>query len=172
MEFGMRRQNALVVMVLAGLLATWTGCDRGTAEKQAPPTATVAATAGDAAATQPAPSTSGAVAYYFHRTLRCKTCLAIESLAKEALEAAFADALKDGRLVWRPTDIEQPGNEHFAEDFALTTSSLVIASYRDGELVEWELLPEVWELVDDPLRFQEYVWMAVQPFVPAAESSS
>ncbi len=113
---------------------------------------------------QAAPA-NGVVAYYFHRTLRCQTCLAIEAAAKEAIETAYLDALNDGRLVWQPVNYQALGNEHFERDFALNTSTLVIVEMQDGNLVRWKKLPRVWELVGDTGKFQEYVWAEVAEYV-------
>ena len=66
------------------------------------------------------------VAYYFHRTMRCPTCLSIEKQAREAIEAGFAGELEDGTVAWQAVNIEEPGNEHFEKDFELTSSALVL----------------------------------------------
>jgi hypothetical protein len=118
-----------------------------------------------AAATQPAIPTDGVVAYYFHRTLRCMTCLAIEKGAKEAIEAAFQGAIDSGRLAWLPVDYQAPANWHFAMDYALETSTLVLVEMRGGKPVRWKALPKTWELIENPGRFQEYVWAEVEEYL-------
>ncbi|HRW51891.1 MAG TPA: hypothetical protein P5081_03335, partial [Phycisphaerae bacterium] len=50
------------------------------------------------------------IAYYFHNTQRCKTCLAIEERSKSALDEAFAPAMESGALVWRAINMETPPN--------------------------------------------------------------
>ena len=180
----------LLVMLFAGSMALLTaaGCDRQAppptaAPRVAPadPTPPVTAKneaparsadppAGPAAATtsrapgEPAVPANGVIAYYFHRTLRCQTCLAIEQNAKEAIETAYSDALDDGRLVWQPVNYQASGNEHFEKDFALDTSTLVLVEMQNGKQVRWKKLPEVWELVGDLAKFQEYVWAEVAEY--------
>ncbi len=87
------------------------------------------------------------VAYYFHGNVRCTTCRTIESYAKEAIHTGFADALKDGRLEWRVVNVEDPDNDHFVQDFQLSTRSVVLERIADGKPQEWKNLPRVWELV-------------------------
>jgi len=117
------------------------------------------------ASTQPNIPANGVVAYYFHRTLRCMTCLAIEKNAKEAIEIAYLDALNDGRLAWLPVDYEAPANWHFAKDYALETSTLVLVEMRGGKPARWKALPKTWELIGDPGGFQEYVWAEVKEYL-------
>jgi hypothetical protein len=111
-----------------------------------------------------APST-GVVAYYFHGDFRCRTCLAIERQAHETITADFADELASGRLTWRALNVEQPGNEHFVEDFKLVTRSLVLVSYRDGRVQRFQNLDKVWQLVRDEELFSQYVRESTRAFL-------
>jgi hypothetical protein len=113
----------------------------------------------------PAPTSTAAapadppkfVAYYFHRTVRCPTCLSIEKQAQAAIEEAYAPELSAGLLEWRPVNIEESGNAHFEADFALEAQSLVLVETAGGHVTRWKNLKRVWELVEDPLSFPVYV---------------
>lgn len=105
------------------------------------------------------------VAYYFHRTMRCPTCLSIEEQAHEAIKAGYGQELRAGRLEWHAINIEAPGNEHFEQDFELETSSLILAEVVNDEVMRWKNLTSVWELVEDPPAFQEYVWTELADFL-------
>lgn len=105
------------------------------------------------------------IAYYFHRTQRCYTCLTIERYAEEALKAAFPKSLNSGELEWRTVNLEEPANEHFVEDFQLAASSLVLVDTQDGKQKEWRNLERVWELVGDELEFKAYVEAQAMPFL-------
>ena len=126
-----------------------------------------AAPAVDAAgpAEAPGPPAHKLIAYYFHRIQRCKTCLAIETYAKEALEESFSKAIASGELEWRAVNVEEPANEHFVIDFGLTSSALVLVNMHDGEQGEWRNLEQVWELVGDELKFKAYVTAEAMPFL-------
>jgi hypothetical protein len=105
------------------------------------------------------------IAYYFHRTLRCPTCLAIEEQARKAVEEGYDEELAAGKLKWRAVNIEAEGNEHFEKDFELSTSSLVLVEMKGDEVVQWKDLAKVWELVHDEPAFQKYVWAEVTAFL-------
>ena len=105
------------------------------------------------------------IAYYFHRTQRCRTCLTIEAYAKETLKSAFPAAIKTGELEFRTVDLDEPANEHFVADYELAASSLVLVAFQDGKQTEWRNLQRVWELVGDELKFKAYVESEAMPFL-------
>ncbi|HUT29415.1 MAG TPA: nitrophenyl compound nitroreductase subunit ArsF family protein [Sedimentisphaerales bacterium] len=97
------------------------------------------------------------VAYYFHRTFRCPSCLAIEALSLEALQSGFEQALRDGTMEWVTVNVDEPGGEDFVNEFDLATSSLVIVEMESKKQVKWKKLEEVWKLKDDRDAFVQYV---------------
>ena len=105
------------------------------------------------------------VAYYFHGNLRCRTCRTIEAYSEEAIRSEFADELGSGRLAWRVVNVEEPENEHFVKDFELVTRSLVLTEYEDGEVIHWENLKQVWQLVRDKEQFLDYVHSSTREFL-------
>ena len=105
------------------------------------------------------------IAYYFHRTQRCRTCLTIEAYAEDVLKDAFPEALRTGQLEFRTVDLEEPANEHFVADYELAASSLVLVAFQDGKQTEWRNLQRVWELVGDELKFKAYVESEAMPFL-------
>ncbi len=98
------------------------------------------------------------VVYYFHGNVRCDTCRKIETLANESLKTHFSDALKNGRLEWRVINTEEPSNEHFVDEFDLTSSSVVVAHMDHGGLRNWKNLDQIWELVAEGKDvFESYI---------------
>ena len=97
------------------------------------------------------------VAYYFHATQRCATCMAIESYSKEALQTKFGEQLKTGVIEWRAVDVQQPENRHFIRDYRLYTSSLVLVKFNNGKKGEWRTLDKTWSLVRKKSDFFQYV---------------
>lgn len=97
------------------------------------------------------------VAYYFHRTQRCRTCLTIEAYAEEALREEFPEAFETGELEWQAVNIEESPNEHFVTEYELTTSTLVMVLLENGVQQRWKSLDQVWELVSDEWVFKDYV---------------
>ncbi len=115
-----------------------------------------------------APAPDKVVAYYFHATVRCVTCRTIESYSREAIEQAFGKELKDGRLEWKPVNIQLPENRHFIREYQLYTRSLVIVRFRGGKQVEWRNLEKVWELVGNKAGFLQYVQSKVRAYLGAS----
>lgn len=117
----------------------------------------------------PAPAsaivTNRVIAYYFHTTQRCASCRAIEANSREALESAFGDQLKDGRLIWRVVNVDTKGNEHFMTDYKLYTKSVVLVHQVGGKTTEWKNLPKVWELLTDKPAFHAYVQGEVRGYL-------
>jgi hypothetical protein len=100
---------------------------------------------------------STVIAYYFHGTRRCKTCLTIEAYADESIKAGFPQELETGRLTWRVVNVEKPENEHFVRDFELATRSVVLVEVMDGKTEKWKSLDKVWKLVGDKKAFVAYI---------------
>lgn len=110
------------------------------------------------------------VAYYFHGNMRCMTCRAIEAYAKEAIVTGFPEALKDGRLEWGVLNVEEPGNDHYIQDFQLTTRSVVLERLADGKRQDWKNLQRVWELVrGDKESFLKYIQDETRAYLEAAD---
>jgi len=121
--------------------------------------ATVALAAPPAAVEEPATTstTDGVVAFYFHGNVRCATCRKIEAFTDEAIHSGFGKALENGSLAWSVVNVDDPLNKHFIEDFQLVTRSVVLAEYRDGNVVRWKNLNKVWLLVRDQDAFADYI---------------
>jgi hypothetical protein len=113
----------------------------------------------------PAAAGRQVMVYYFHRTARCPTCLKIEALAKQEVEASFAAELKQGDLKFQSLNVEEAGNEHFVKDYDLVSQSLVLVDYRNGVPGRWKSLDAVWDLVHAEEDFARYVRDEVQAFV-------
>jgi hypothetical protein len=108
------------------------------------------------------------IAYYFHGEARCPTCIKIETYSHDAVQKGFADALKDGRLRWRMVNFDEKPNNHFVEDYQLTSASVVLVDLRDGREVAWKNLPEVWDLTHDKALFTQYVQKEVNSYLKSS----
>jgi hypothetical protein len=107
------------------------------------------------------------IAYYFHTTQRCASCRKIEAYTHEAIEAAFAQELADGRLTWWPVNIDEKENKHFVKDYRLFTKSLVLVEEKDGVRLRWNNLARVWQLLDDKENFLRYVQSETRAYLEA-----
>jgi hypothetical protein len=118
----------------------------------------------------PAPAATNApnqqvIAYYFHGTVRCETCLKIERQAREVIEQRFKPELDAQRLVFLPLNYDLPENAHFLQDYKLPCPSLVLVRQKDGKDEKWTLLGDTWQLVHDPVKFNSYIETEVSKFL-------
>ena len=97
------------------------------------------------------------VAFYLHGTMRCPTCLNMERMAREAVEATFAEELAGGGVAWRAINTDEPENAHYAKDFELVSSGVVVAREREGTILQWRNLSKIWDLNGDEGQFKAYV---------------
>jgi thioredoxin 1 len=105
------------------------------------------------------------IVYYFHRTLRCETCLAIERQAAEVIAGTFADELASGELGWRVVNFDLEEHRHFESQFDLMMSSLVIAADEHDGDDRWVMLHDVWDHVDTGEPFQRYIESNVRAYL-------
>jgi hypothetical protein len=152
--------------IIAGIfvMICFLSCQAGQQRSQKPPTAkdVAAASAQNEAKKSDDPKTPAIVenkivVYYFRTTMRCPTCLKLESYAKSEIETAFADAIKKGKLEWKTVNVEDKGNEHFVDDYKLYTKSVIVSNLKDGRESSWKNLDRIWQLVHEEARYREYI---------------
>jgi hypothetical protein len=105
------------------------------------------------------------IAYYFHGTVRCETCLKIEQQAKAVIERKFKTELDAHRLVFKPVNYDLPENAHFLLDYKLPCPSLVLVRQTGGKDDQWTLLGDTWQLVEDTVKFNTYIETEVNKFL-------
>jgi hypothetical protein len=127
---------------------------------------------GEAAPSTPATSEAAAasaehhiVAYYLHGNTRCPSCIKIESFADAAVHERFAPELEGGRLEWRVVNYEEPGNEHYWQDFELEVKTVVLQDLVGGEQVRYKRLDRVWDLLADENAFGDYIEEEVRQYL-------
>lgn len=99
------------------------------------------------------------VLYYFHRTLRCESCLATEALLAETVQTFYGDELASGTLVWLPRNLDDPENARFEEQFALEYNTAVVVRMDGREIASWKHLDKLWEFLDQKDEFLAYTRM-------------
>jgi hypothetical protein len=158
----MKKNKVILRVVLLAFVAAAIGTmflrDRASSSSSQAASKTMAA---------PAPEGSGFVAYYFHGTRRCPTCRAIEAQAQETINTRFAEEVRQGRLTWAAVNLEDIGNDHYATDYGVTGSTLVIAELRGGRPVRFAKLEQTWRLVRNKPAFVDYVTDVVTAFLKA-----
>jgi hypothetical protein len=97
------------------------------------------------------------VVYYFHGNKRCRTCRTIEAYTAEAIKTGFEDELQSGRLEWKVVNVDDAENEHFVQDYQLTTRTVVLVDIDQGNERKWTKLERVWDLVQNKEEFVDYI---------------
>ena len=105
------------------------------------------------------------IVYYFHGTYRCVSCTKIEKWSYEAIKDSFPKALKEGRLLWKPINVEKPENRHFVNEYSLFTKSLIITEVQGEKQTKWKNLDKVWRLLRDQEKFSAYVTQEVKIYM-------
>ncbi|HNY40267.1 MAG TPA: nitrophenyl compound nitroreductase subunit ArsF family protein [Bryobacteraceae bacterium] len=112
-----------------------------------------------------AQQTGKIIAYYFHVTVRCTTCRAIESYSKEVIHSRFSKELASGQMEWRLVNVQLPENRHYVQDYQLFTKSLVLVHMQGGQQKEFKVLNDTWELVGNKAAMQGYVEKEVRDYL-------
>ena len=113
----------------------------------------------------PAENSPTVIAYYFHRTMRCPTCLAIEANTARVIEENYPQHIADGTLMWIPFNLDDPGGEEFEKEFDVSASTLVLSKMTNGNNTEYKKLEKVWDLIGNPVKFDDYVQGKVKQFL-------
>lgn len=103
--------------------------------------------------------------YYFHGKVRCHSCNMIEKLTVETIGTSFPEELEKGRLKLSVVNVSDRENEHFVQDYRLYSQSVILSEMKEGEQVSWKNLIRVWELLNNEVKFKDYVRMEVNAFL-------
>lgn len=110
------------------------------------------------------------VVYYFHTSMRCRTCHLLETYAKQAVDSVFADELQAGTVVFTPLNVEEDRNKHFMQDYKLHTKSVVVSVLgEDGAELRWKNLDQIWNLVRSEDKYKQYVVKEIRALREGAE---
>jgi hypothetical protein len=175
MKYAELGRSVLVGALVFSVVGNFTACQSAEGSGSGSKKATAATAAPKAATTQSTPSTPAAAAtqsaqrklvvYYLHGTYRCPSCNKIESLTKEAVQEGFAQAIAKGRVELRVLNVEEPGNEHFVQDYKLYTKSVVLSDLKDGKELKWKNLEQVWTLLGNETKFIDYIQKEMKSYL-------
>lgn len=69
---------------------------------------------------------------YFHRTVRCSTCIHAEELTRYTVETHFKDDLASGKLTFQSLDVQDSENAAIVQKYGAYGSQLFITTVKDG----------------------------------------
>lgn len=102
---------------------------------------------------------------YFISGERCENCRKIEALAQETVAREFAADEAAKRVVFRVVDTGAPGQAHFVKDYQLTEKMVVLCHRVDGKETEWRAMEKIWDLLDDPDGFRNYLAEGIRGYL-------
>jgi hypothetical protein len=108
--------------------------------------------------------------YYLHSTFRCVTCNTIEKLTRELLDNAYGKELAEGKVHWIEADFQK--NEVLAKQFEVIASCVVVAEVKDGAVVGYQRLDDVWTQMQDPAAFHRYVVSGIDKYLQRVRGQS
>jgi hypothetical protein len=94
--------------------------------------------------------------YHFHGTHQCPSCIAVGELAEKTVNTYFKDELKSGKLVFGHINGELPENKGLVEKYGVTSSSLWIGTYANGEFHR-EQNVNVWYKINNEEEYMAYL---------------
>ena len=71
--------------------------------------------------------------YYFHGTMRCPTCLAVEEQTRKTLDENFTEEMKSGTVKLQVLNLEEKENKDLTEKFQIGWSSLILFVPESGK---------------------------------------
>ncbi|OGR81346.1 MAG: hypothetical protein A2X32_11010 [Elusimicrobia bacterium GWC2_64_44] len=102
-------------------------------------------------------SQNTAVVYYFYTNTRCASCTQLEAYTREAVETLLSAGYKGWRVEFKGVNVEEPGNEHFTQDYRLESKAVIVQKFSGGKPLDWVKLDKVWILLGDNAAFVNYV---------------
>jgi hypothetical protein len=97
------------------------------------------------------------LAYYFHRTLRCHSCLLMETTVAREIEEHFSRQIQEGQVVWTSVDIEDPSAEALRQQLDVRSNGWVLARVEHGVYKDSKSLDKLWGLLGRPDDFSKCV---------------
>jgi hypothetical protein len=104
------------------------------------------------------------VVMYFHRTVRCPTCLKMGSYSEEAIKGGFAESIKESKVEFHYVDFQDARNAALAKGYKVGGPALIVAKVVGNKAVEYKNLTDIWTKVGDKAAFIDYVQSNVKTY--------
>jgi cytochrome c-type biogenesis protein len=108
---------------------------------------------------------------YFHPRFRCVSCNNVERFAKEVTKNEFAKEMKDGKLVFKSLEIDDPKNKELVQKLGVTGSSLFVVASGGGKSEHSEI-KSVWLHWNDPEKCKDIITSELKSVLYGGKSSS
>ena len=96
--------------------------------------------------------------YYFHFTVRCKTCHAVEDNSKGALTALYPEKVKTGEYAFKGVNLDEASSKSIAKKLSVGGQSLLVVC--DDKQID--LTSKVFLYAQDPIKIKAEIKKAVE----------
>jgi len=110
------------------------------------------------------------IVYYFTGNARCATCHKLEKYTRESIEENYAEEIESGKIEFALVNFDEPKNNHFIEDYALYTKSVIISKRYSDEEIAWKNLDKIWKLVRNKEQYLAYIRDEVSDFMEPGDN--
>ena len=104
------------------------------------------------------------IVYYFHRTVRCPSCLLLEDLTRHAVRSGFGPQIKTGQIELKVINIDKPDNSSFEKHYHLQFQSVVLSEVVNGDEIRWKNLASIWDYLHEEDKFFDYIQKEIHLF--------
>lgn len=96
-------------------------------------------------------------ALYFHGANRCYTCNLMEGYIRDVIAADYALQEREGKLRFQSLDVQDPQNQHYVQQYQLTSISLFFSLKDQGKELKFENIDRIWQLAGSEAEFKNYI---------------
>lgn len=64
--------------------------------------------------------------YYFHFSRRCATCLNVEKVARESVEALYPEQVKNGEITFQSINLDEKEGETIGKKYKIEGQTLIV----------------------------------------------
>lgn len=96
--------------------------------------------------------------YYFHYTVRCPTCHAVEDNCKSALTALYPEKVKIGEYAFKGVNLDEKASKSIAKKLGVGGQTLLVVC--DDKQID--LTSKVFLYAQDPIRIKAEIKKAVE----------
>jgi hypothetical protein len=96
--------------------------------------------------------------YYFHFSVRCTTCHAVEDNSKSALTALYPENVKTGEYVFKAINLDEATSKSIAKKLGVGGQTLLVVH---GD-VKIDLTSKAFLYAQDPIRIKAEIKKAVE----------
>lgn len=106
---------------------------------------------------------------YFHPRFRCVSCNNVEKFAREVVKNEFSEETKEGKVVFKSLEVDDPANAKLVKELGVTGSSLFIVAIGKGKR-EYAEIKDVWLNWNNPKKCRDIIRSQIRNVLETGKS--